>query len=149
MREYERLFAKENAEKQIVANKKKKSGMLTDSRDGKTYRTIKIGSQVWMAENLNYESKGSQVWMIENFGEKTYCSEDKPANCSKFGRLYTWAAAMDSVGEFSKGGKGCGVASDSEKSACDGVDWDYLFSHDDPETQEALEALKAKGCISD
>jgi len=38
---------------------------------------------------------------------------------------------------------------DCNCSTTAGVDWDYLFSHDDPETQEALEALKAKGCISD
>uniref|UniRef100_UPI0028061827 fibrobacter succinogenes major paralogous domain-containing protein n=1 Tax=uncultured Fibrobacter sp. TaxID=261512 RepID=UPI0028061827 len=53
-------------------------------------------NQVWMAENLNYKTANS------------YCYEDKPANCHKYGRLYTWAAAMDSAGIFSNAGKGCG-----------------------------------------
>ena len=85
------------------------TGTMTDSRDGKTYRTVKIGDQVWMAENLNYAYTGIPYNYDGSTSDSTsWCYDNDPANCTKYGRLYTWAAAMDSVGKWSTNGKGCG-----------------------------------------
>ena len=109
-------------------------GTLTDERDGQTFKTVKIGEQVWMAENLNYAYTGvpfiyggvttdSITWCLgddesscqsrsdstrwwcfhdDEFclftsDSSSWCYNDDPANCAKYGRLYTWAAAIDSV----------------------------------------------------
>jgi uncharacterized protein (TIGR02145 family) len=77
-------------------------GTLTDTRDGKTYNTVKIGEQVWMAENLNYEAEGSRCY---GEGGKVFNPETEnydiilsnveiQANCKKYGKLYDLETAM-------------------------------------------------------
>jgi uncharacterized protein (TIGR02145 family) len=59
------------------------AGILTDSRDGQRYRTVKIGDQVWMAQNLNFSAPNS------------WCYGADSARCANFGRLYNWYKAME------------------------------------------------------
>jgi len=61
-------------------------GTFKDSRDGQTYRYVKIGSQTWMAENLNYNTRDL---------DGSWCYNDDPYYCTIYGRLYDWATAMD------------------------------------------------------
>ena len=83
-------------------------GSMTDDRDGHVYKTIGIKKQMWMAENLNYTDSINYPSM----NAKNFCLDDKDS-CAKYGRYYTWAAAIDSV-YWSKQGKKCGY----DEEAC-------------------------------
>jgi len=80
---------------------KPKNETFTDPRDGKTYRTVKIGNLVWMAENLNFEAEGSKnylTWMGNHSASEaknSRCYDDDPANGEKYGRLYNWYSAKE------------------------------------------------------
>ena len=68
-------------------------GTLTDKRDGKVYKTVKIGFNWWMAENLNY----AYLQPTGGLDSSSFCYKDSAEYCEKYGRLYLWSAAMDSV----------------------------------------------------
>ena len=124
--------------KEVYFNPEIKYDSIVDSRDGQVYKTVKIGKQVWMAENLNYSDSVKTPSLLERSG----CFENDTANCKVLGRFYTWAAAIDSVKLARNSnhpldcgyGKKCGLDSAVQGICPDGwhlptdAEWRVLFS---------------------
>ena len=114
-----------------------KYGILIDSRDLQSYKTIVIGEQTWMAENLNYADSINYPSMLS----RNWCYNNSLDSCDKYGRLYTWAAAIDSVKLYDDGnGLDCGYGKNCElpvriQGICpngwhlpDSSEWNALFN---------------------
>ncbi len=84
----------------------------------KTYKTTDIGTQVWMAENLNYETDSG-----------SYCLREKATNCDSYGRLYTWSAATNGAKPSNNDPSGIkGVCPTGWHIPSD-LEWDTLFDY--------------------
>lgn len=112
---------------------------LIDLRDGSVYKTVTIGDQIWMAENLNFKYNYNTAISM--------CYDNYAKNCVSYGRLYTWSAAMDSAGVFSQNALGCGrnaecSASGKVRGVCP-EGWHL------PDSTEILALLKYMECEKD
>ena len=70
-------------------------GTLTDERDGQTYKTVVIGTQKWMAENLHYAGKNASEELAANMADEVLCPSGDEEYCEKAGYVYSWTAAMN------------------------------------------------------
>jgi uncharacterized protein (TIGR02145 family) len=85
-------------------------GSFKDARDGKVYKTVKIGNQIWMAENVNVDRfrngdpisqvKTDEAWKrAKENKEPAWCYyKNDPSNGLKYGKLYNWFAVNDPRG---------------------------------------------------
>ncbi len=131
-------------------------GTLVDSRDSKSYSTVQIGTQCWMAENLNVGMKINSIQggyqQQNNQTIEKYCYGNDEANCNIYGGLYEWPEAMQYVTTEGAQGicpPGWHIATDNEWKILEGT-VDSQYGVGDPEwDKENFRGLDAGGNLKE
>ena len=84
-------------------------GEMIDMRDHKVYKTVDIGNQTWMAENLDF----ADTYAYPALKTEMQCFDNKNENCEKYGRFYSYAAAIDSFLVYGNGARDCVLGNDA------------------------------------
>ena len=109
---------------------------LFDPRDAQSYRTVQIGTQCWMAENLNIgDMIEGDAEQADNAVFEKYCFDNDQAECEIRGGLYQWNEMMQYVNIESSQGicpSGWHIPSDDEWKQLEG-EVDSVFGYSDPE----------------
>lgn len=96
--EFPEGFYHETMKVKVVAeeNSLQCGGVITDARDGKQYQTVQIGTQCWMAQNLNIGTRiNGTTNQTQNGTIEKYCYDDTESNCDEYGGLYQWNEMMN------------------------------------------------------
>lgn len=97
-------FTSDLSRLKIIATSWQCGDPITDSRDGQIYSTVQIGSQCWMAENLNVGIQVPPYVQSDNGIIEKLCYDELSANCDEYGGLYEWGEMMNyTTGEFNQG----------------------------------------------
>jgi uncharacterized protein (TIGR02145 family) len=134
----------------ISCEKEEPTGSFTDSRDGHVYKTVTLGNQTWMAENLAYLPKvdppqnGSvdePFYYVYDYGGSNVLEAFQDSNYKNFGVLYNWAAAMTACPD------GWYLPTDEDWTTLErylGMKWSEGDSPDRRETGDVGQKLKSK-----
>jgi len=98
------------------------TSQICDTRDNQIYKFVSIKiegkgyDEVWLAQNLNYNTNTAEVTNSWCGGGEDYTANE--GDCNVYGRLYTWSVAMDSAAVFTENGKGCGYYKNDSENQC-------------------------------